>query len=831
MDVLTWLLLAVLAVCGLAFWWVRSSQPRLDGTLHLAGLRAPVTVMRDDRGIPHITAANVHDLYMAQGYVMAQDRLWQMDLMRRLGEGRLAEIFGPAALDLDRKNRELGLGRTAAAEAQRLQPQEAELLDDFAAGVNANIQSRRYRWPLEFWLLRYRPQAWRAQDSLALAAYMYQVLASGYEDKLTREALTAKLGPELASQAFPSHSPWDVVPGEAPPPPARNFGRGFGRGGFGQRGFPNPTPAPVPPGPERRFRPRRSPAPLPGSPARTSLDNLPVFGVPAPELAPASLRGGSNNWVLSGERSFTGKPILANDPHLQFQIPGLWWAVQLTAPGLNVEGVAIAGVPGVIIGHNDHIAWGVTNTRADVQDLYRETLDGKGNVKTPSGWQPLQHWRETIAVKGAAPVKLDIPVTPHGPIVSRDDGGPLALDWSLYAPGALQSIHVFLAIDEAGNWDQFKAALAQFPGPAQNFVYADDAGHIAYQCAGWIPLRQGFDGALPVPGDQAAYDWHGWIPFDKLPEVVDPARGVLATANSRITPDNYPYTISTDWDSPNRTRRIYQLLGMLNHWNASAMGRVQTDVISEQDADFARALLAAGQASETQGHALTGSTRQALNLLRGFGGAMAATSPAPTLAYQTRHEFVRRVLAAKVGDALARQYRWDEAPVFERWLLANHPAPWLPSAYAGPEGRGWNGLLLDSLQSVVERTTLEPNQMRWGKFETLTIKHPVLSQIPLIRRYADLGPVEISGSPLTVKQARNVMLGDESDLGPSMRFVANVGSWDRSTLTLVAGESGRVLTNHYRDEFDAYLHGRQLPLWFTRAAVAAHAKHTLRLTP
>lgn len=835
LEIVTWVLLGVLVLCGLAFWWARSSQPHMDGTLRLAALEAPVTVVRDSRGIPHITAQNIHDLYVAQGYVMAQDRLWQMDLMRRLGEGRLAEVFGPVALETDRKNRALGLGRTAAAEAARLDPREAVLLEAFSAGVNGYIGTHRYRWPPEFWLLRYQPEPWQPRDSLALAAYMYQVLASGYEDKLTREALTAKLGTALAAQAFPESSPWDVPPGAPPPPAARSFGGG-GRGGFGRGGFGGFGPSgPIGPiGPGRQVSPpppRRLPAPPVGA-ARTTLENLPVFNVP--ELAPAhssGLRGGSNDWVLSGARSFTGKPILANDPHLQFQIPGLWWAVQLTAPGLNVEGVAISGVPGVIIGHNDHIAWGVTNTRANAQDLYRETLDGKGDVATPTGWQPLQHWHERILVKGAPAVNLDIPVTRHGPIITHDDGGPLALDWTMYAPGALQSIHIFLAIDQAQNWTQFEAALAQFPGPAQNFVYADDTGHIAYQCAGWIPLRQHFDGALPVEGATAAYDWHGWIPFAKLPQVLDPAPGMLATANSRITPDNYPYTVSTDWDSPNRTRRIYQLLGMLNHWNASAMGRIQTDVVSEQDFDFARALMTAGAAAAAGGAPPAASLQQALLMLRGFNGAMNPNSLGATLAYQTRQEFLHRVLAAKLGDALARQYDWDEAPVFEQWLLANRPAAWLPPEYSATAGKGWDALLLDCLKSVVARTTLQPDQLRWGKLETLSVNHPVWSQIPLLRRYADLGPVEIGGSPLTVKQARNVELGDPNDLGPSMRFVADVGAWDRSTLTLVAGESGRVFTSHYRDEFEAYLRGRQLPLWFTPRAVAAHRAHTLRLVP
>ncbi|HEY7855669.1 MAG TPA: penicillin acylase family protein [Terriglobales bacterium] len=764
LDILIAVLLLFAVLCGLLYWYVRSSQPGLDGRQPLAGLVAPVTVTRDQLGIPHITAANLHDLLFAQGYAMAQDRLWQMDLLRRLGEGRLAEIFGPQAVDFDRKNRQLGLGRVADAEAARLDPGDRALLQAFSAGVNSYITSRGRRLPLEFWLLRYNPEPWQPRDSLAMAAYMFQVLGSGYEEKLSRESITAQLGPTLAAELYPTLSPWDLVPG-----------------------VPVITPPRVP-----RFT------------------TLPVFA--APTVAPAPLQGGSNDWVLSGSRSFNGKPILANDPHLPFQVPGLWWAAQLTAPGVNVAGVALAGVPGIIIGHNDSIAWGVTNTGADVQDLYRND-------------PVIDHWHEQILVKGGSPVSFDIPVTRHGPVIAHDAGGTLALAWSLYTPGALQSVHVFLALDHAQNFAQFEQALSGFPGPAQNFVYADVQGHIAYQCAGWVPVRHGFDGSVPVDAADPRFEWHGFVPFPQLPHSLDPPAGLLATANGRVTPSDYPYTITTNWGAPNRTRRIQQLLDALPRWNASAMGRVQQDVISEQDRDFAQAIVAAGVAARARGVVLPASTLQALALLRGFRGAMGHTSLAPTLAFQTRHEFLHRILAAKLGEALAREYDHHESTVFEQWLLAAHPPQWLPS------GQTWDDLLLDSLANVVGEFTLQPAQLHWGRFETLRVPHPVFSHLPLVRDYADLGPVEINGSPLTVKQARNTWLGDPSDLGPSMRFVADLGDWDRSTLNLVAGESGQIFNPHYRDQFLPYLRGLALPLWFTPAAVARHRAHQLLLTP
>ncbi|MGH9486318.1 MAG: penicillin acylase family protein [Terriglobales bacterium] len=783
-EVIAALVLLAAAMLGFLYVYVRGVQPQLDGRLALAGLQAPATIVRDRWGIAHIQAASIHDLFLAQGFAMAQDRLWQMDLMRRLAEGRLAAIFGPEALPLDKQNRELGLGRMARRNARHLEPGEAALLEAFAEGVNDYIGRRQNHLPLSFQLLHYRPQAWQPSDTLAVAAYMYQTLASDYKDKLIRETFLAKLGPILGAELFPDQSPWDVPPG-APPPQA---------------------PAQLLPASQNRMRPP-----------------LQVFVAPSQR---SQQRGGSNNWVLAGWRSSTGLPLLANDPHLEFQIPGLWWTASLRSPQLHVAGVAIAGVPGIVIGHNDQIAWGVTNGDADVQDLYRAKLDGKGNVLTPTGWIKLRHWHEVIRVKNQAAVRLDIAVTPHGPIIAHDAGGPLALAWSMYAPGALREMHVFLEIDEAQNWQEFEQALAGFAGPAQNFVYADRAGHIGYQLAGWVPVRRGFEGSVPVPGDQAGYEWQGWIPFSRLPRALDPSSGILATANGRITPNGYRYVISTDWDAPNRTRRIYALLQARERWTPAALGSVQTDAVSEQDRDFAAALVAAGRAAETGGGGLSPRLRQAVNLLRGFRGAMNHESAAPTLAYFTRQELLQEVLAAKVGAAQARDYKWSEAPVFEQWLVRQQPPQWLPHGYAD-----WNALLLHCLSQVVQRITLRPGTAHWGHDQRLSLLHPVFSQVPFARGWADLGPVEIDGSPLTIKQARNPSLGDKVELGPSMRFIADPADWDQSTLTLVAGESGLPFNRHYRDQFSAYLAGRGLPLWFSAQAVAMDAVHSLRLEP
>lgn len=798
-DVGIAILLGLAVLSGLLYLWLRGLQPRLDGNLRVPGLHGPVDIARDTRGIPHIQAQDIHDAYFAEGYAMAQDRLWQMDLLRRTGEGRLAEIFGTPALPLDVAARTLGLGRTAAAEAGRLPPDEAALLDAFTAGVNMYIVTRGWRLPLEFRLLRYHPELWRDQDTLALVAYMYLELASDYKYKIEREAFQAALGPDVTAQIFPSRSPWDVIPG-APPP--------FAPG--------------VPPASQ-----------LVGGVAAALA--LPVFSVAADQDfagAGAALAdpagGGSNAWVVAGTRSFNGRPILANDPHLAYSVPSVWWAVELTAAGLHVEGAALVGAPGIVIGHNDTVGWGLTAANADVQDLYRETVE-HDRVLTHTGWQPLQHWSERIHVRGGPDVTMSVPVTEHGPVVGHDAGGALALRWSLYTPGALQSARCLLAIEQAHDWASMERALAGFPGPALNFMYADTSGHIGYQLAGWVPKRPpGIDGSLPLPGAAGIGEWQGWIPFAQLPHAEDPPAGVLVTANGRVTPDNAPYVISTVWDAPNRTRRIYQLLGMLHVWNASAMSTLQMDVVSEQDRNFAEALVEAADAETAAGRPPSDAAREAVGMLRGFRGVMGRASMAPTLAVETRGELVFRLLEARVGPALARRYDWDESPVWVQSLLANRPADWLPPS---ERNLGWNHLLMDCLASVAARHTLDSADLHWGRYEPLLVEHPLYSHIPVLRDFADLGPVEISGSPLTVKQARNVLLGDDVDLGPSLRAVYNFADWDRSTLTLFSGESGQLFNPHYRDEFSAYLRGQALPLWFTAPAVAAHRRHDLRLHP
>lgn len=806
LDAFLILLAAFVALAVYVYWRARRTEPQRDGRITLAGLAAPATVIRDGFGVAHIRARNLPDLYLAEGYAMAQDRLWQMDFLRRLAEGQLSPVFGAKALPFDEQTLRLGLPRVAAQEAQHLDPLNRRLLAAFSRGVNLYIRRHAGRLPLEFALLGYQPAPWRPQDSLAIAAQMYRTLSTTYPDELEREAFAQKVSPAKLAMLFPSSSPWDL-------PPARQAAPGaVGLPALARLASP-------------AFAPRRDPA-VPRSAARR---------LAARALAPwsrmlqsvANTGAGSNNWVLGPSRVTTGKPVLANDPHLEYQIPGLFWSVELSAPGMQAAGAAIAGAPGIILGHNQYIAWGMTNTGADVQDLYRERIRGD-QVRTRRGWRPLQVLTYHLTVKHHAPVTFHVRLVPRGsldlPIVATDPvtRQPLALNWSLYHPGSLRGeFGVFFHLEEARNWTQFEAALAAFPGPAQNFVYADTAGNIGYQSAARIPIRRTGRGLFPVSGADSRYGWTGWIPFAQLPHVYDPANQILVTANGRMTPSGYPYLISNHWYGPFRTLRIYRLLTSRPRWTPAAMSAVQMDTISIPARFFARQLVQAGQRDPA---AITPALARALTLLRQFDGNMRRNLVAPTLVVRTRQVFLQRVIAAQAGPSLAKRYHWNSNAVVIRELLTARPAAWLPPSYR-PQGRqGWDAFLLACLRSVVDTSDLTAPHWRWGQHARLFVPHLVYSHVPLLSAYADLGPVESNGGQDTIDRTTGTV-------GPCLRFVADLADWDRSTLTLFAGENGEPAGGHYRDQFPHYLSGNPVPLWFTPAAVNSHAAHRLDLLP
>ncbi len=802
--VATLLILALLVFLAFDVWFyraVRAALPKEDGTVHISGLSAPVIVARDSLGIPAITASNLNDLFLAQGYVTAQERLWQMDMTRRFASGDLAAILGPSFVNVDREQRILGLRQVAENAVASMDPSQRAQFQAYANGVNAYIAEHSKTLPLEFRFLTYAPHIWTMEDSLLVGLSMTEFLNHGYyKEILLKEKTLAKLGPELTAELFVNSSWRDHPPGS--------------EGQSLQNAVPGDVPEDEERGPDgskpddTRTGPRpvrRSDLTLPGSPSLSS----------APEVR---YHGGSNNWVLSGAHTVTGMPLLSNDMHLDLRLPNTWYEAHLVSGDFDVVGVTLPGMPYVIVGHNRNVAWGFTNVGPAVEDVYIEKFNDKGDYLTPQGWVQPQHREEIIRVKGQPEVKVDVVVTRHGPIISSLIPGEqrqLALRWIVYKP-QMSSVP-FFQIDSAKNWDEFRAAFSTFASPGQNVVYADVNGHIGYQATGFVPIRAAGDGSLPVPGDTDAYEWSGYIPYDDMPRVFDPPSGMIATANGRITPDGYPHSVSIEWDSPYRTERIYKLLGKPKKYTPADMLAIQTDVVSDFDRYCAeRFVYAIDHTPRASSRA-----RTAADLMRDWDGKMETESAAPTIAYNARGKLNELLLKPKFGDDWQEYTRWFMAPVWLEGALSHQPAEWLPSGYSNYD---------ELLTAAVEAAISEPkvpsslSRWRWGMVHKLDVQHPFWSNFPMLKRGAGPGPQPLSGDGLTVKQVGR-------HFGPSERFTADLADLDNSTLNIVNGESGNLFDDHYNDQWEAYYHGSTFKLPFSSAAIERDTRHRLRLEP
>jgi penicillin G amidase len=719
----------LLLVLGAIYWAAYRPLPKTSGEIS-APISSRATILRDALGVPHIAAGQWEDAIFLQGYATAQDRLWQMDVLRRLAAGELSEVFGASTLEIDREARRFRMRRIAEDDARTLPPAERAIFAAYARGVNYFIETHRNALPLEFTVLRYDPRPWSLVDSVLCALEMYRTLTFTWREELRKMTMLAGGDPALVALLYPARAGTEFQPG-------------------------------------------------------------------------------SNAWVISGKLTASGKPILANDPHLDWSIPATWYQVHLKAPGLDVAGVSLPGVPSVIIGHNQRIAWGVTNLGFDVQDLYMETIDPvtgryvfRGQVeqaRSESGW---------IRVKGARPVEFREWVTRHGPVVFEDRGRFLAMRWSAAEQGGFT--FPFLDLNRAGNWKEFTAALARYPGPAQNFVYADVDGNIGYQAAGMLPIRRDFDGDVPVDGASGAYEWDGFIPFDQLPASYNPPRGWIVTANQNPFPENYPYRVSGDFAAPYRSREIRDRLTARVGWKPQDMLGVEKDVYSSFSKFLAERIVAAYDRKKPNKPELS----EAVRLLRGWNGQMEKQTAAPlviTLAYDNLRTAAVHAAWHKAPDI----YDSDMAPAAIQRIVESNGAGFF---------RDEDETLLAALDAGIEqgRKTQGGNLARWdyGAFNSLTIKHPVGSRLPLVGTYFNIGPVEMSGSSTTIKQT-------SAALGPSMRFIADLANWDGSLNNVDIGQSGQILSTHYKDQWDAYYVGQSFPMQFEKV----NAKDTLTVVP
>lgn len=764
-------------------------------TLEVPGLSAPVEVFRDRWGIPHIYARTDLDLFLAQGYVHAQDRLWQMELQRRLGHGRLAEVFGERALEADRFLRVLGFGRVARREAAQLDGPTRAAVEAYTRGVTAWIARCGRRLPLEFLLLRFRPQPWEPADVLVFAKVMALNLCENWTTELLRARMVSLLGgaADRFEPDYPDEHPL-IIPADA------------------------------------RYGPALGAAALRGAAA------VAEFTADAPGQ-------GSNNWVAGGPHTASGKPLLANDPHLGLQMPSLWYENHLVGGEYEVTGASLPGQPGVIIGHNARLAWGLTNAPIDVQDLYLEQLDPQDPRRYRVGdtWEPAEVVREEIAVRGRRqPVVQEVTLTRHGPLITplltgaaggEADEQPLALRWTALQPGRLSA--AVLALNRAQDWASFRAALADWTVPAQNFVYADVDGHIGYALGGEIPLRAQGDGRLPVPGWTGQHEWSGTVPPDELPHLFDPADGYVVTANNRIAADGYPSPLPGEWLPGYRAARIRALLEETPAHTVATFARLQGDTLSlpgRQIAALAERLPVP-----------TAVACRAREILAGWDGALTADSVAGTLATRLGEKLVAGAYAEAAGPL---------GLVVGEGPLATRPAElYLMRALPGVlrraarredgwlgEGRTWESVLAAAwtatLRELEEAYGPDVGAWRYGRAHTLTLRHP-LGAVPLLGRALNRGPFPTGGGAHTVCMGWVVpqQAGPPVYIGPSYRQICDTADWDNSRSMHATGQSGRPGSRHYADFVEPWLRLRYHPMLWSRARVEAASAHRLTLRP
>lgn len=712
------LLIAVLLTAALviAYWFVWRPLPQTSGAV-AAPLAAAASAARDDLGVPHISAGTQDDALFVQGYVTAQDRLFQMDLVRRTAAGELAEVFGPGALASDREARLLRLRRLAEQHCRSLVSEDRRAFAAYARGVNFFLETHRNRLPVEFTLLRYEPRPWTVVDSLLVGLQLFRILTTTWPEDLLRYQALAHGDAEKIKALFP---------------------------------------------------------------VRTGI-----------EVAP-----GSNAWALSGARTATGKPLLASDPHLPFSAPSFWYQVHLKAPGLNATGVTVPGLPGVIIGHNDRIAWAVTNLQFDLQDLYIEQLDpATGRYLHQGNGMQATLEREWIAVQGARPVEISTWVTVHGPVVVSQGAVQMVLRWTVAEPGAFS--YPILEINRAANWEEFRRALSRMAGPPQNFVYADVDGNIGYQAAGLLPVRRSDEGDFPVDGASGRSEWTGFIPFDELPSVLNPPSGMIVSANQNPFPPDYPYDVSGVFAPGYRARRIQELLKRKTGWRPQEMLEVQTDVYSGFLQFLAVQLVAAYDASRERPRGLA----PAVMLLRNWDGRLEANNAPPLIAVLLSQHVTKSVAERAAPGSGATYREWVSAAVVER-LLRERPDGWFDD---------YDSMLLASFADAVEegKRMQGDDVIRWqyGRYNQLVLAPPVLARVPVAGRYFVLGPAPLSGGYTAVNPST-------PRAGPSMRMVADLSDWDRSLQNITIGQSGQALSPHRTDQWEAYLAGKSFPMQF-----------------
>lgn len=801
---LLWLMLILLAAALAVFAWYRvASAPKIDGTLSLKGLSAPADVVRDRDGVPHIFASSQDDAWFVLGYVHAQDRLWQMAFDRRIASGRLAEILGPQALPTDRYLRTLGVRANAQLQWQQQDAATKVALQRYADGVNAYLDARSGPLPPEFILTQApAPEHWSPVDSLEWVTMMAWDLSGNGTTELERMRLAQTLSEKQIQQFYAPYPGNDGIADQ--PLPTADYTQLYKK-----------------------------------------LGKLADATANAALAAPPGLSEGkgSNNWVVSGAHTKSGKPLLANDPHLGIAAPSLWYLASVTAPGMNVIGASLAGVPGFALGRNDHIAWGATNTGPDTQDYYIEEIDGE-RAKTPDGWQALVTRKEVIHVKGAPDDVITVRSSRHGPLMSDVAGSAqlglaslggkryaLAFDWvALRADD--HTAGAFLKLNRATNWADFVTALSDYSAPQQNFVYADTEGNIGFLAPGRIPVRAANNdlfGQVPAPGWDARYDWTGFIAFDQLPMRFNPASGQIVTANQKIVDADYQPFLTADWSPPYRAHSIEQLLAQNPHHTIASFSVIQADKFSLAEKDLMPLLLQTAPSNAT--------AADALQRLAAWDGKMDANRAEPSIYHAWLRQLAMLIEKDKIGEPLFTA-TWQERPVFLLNVLRNQDG----------QGHWCDDTTTEVVETCDEVKTraldlaladltshygADPREWQWGKLHPVRAVHAPFDRVSFLAPIFDLSaPDGGDGETIDVGQFKP---GDTRPYSvyhaPGYRAIYDLAEPENSVFIQSSGESGSRISPLYDNLFKRWLDVEYLPMKLDRHGAELNRLGVLHLAP
>jgi penicillin amidase len=767
-------------------YWGRRAAPETHGAILVPDLGEKVKVYWDSFAVPHIFADSEHDLFMAQGYLHAQERLWQMDISRRFLNGRMTEIFGERPLPwkelsirflnkttvhLDYFMRLMGIRRTASASLNVVPQEYVDLLEAYSDGINCYIETHLNSLPLEFRLLRYEPEPWTSVDSLTIAKGFAFFLSTSLFTRLAWTAITGKLkGQEAKLQSLsPSYltgAPWIT---RAVAEKAQGLFR-FLNGTFQQSDW--------------------------------------AIGAQ-----------GSNNWVIAPWRSSTGKAILCNDPHLRMTIPSIWYLIHLKASSNNKEkndfevwGASIPGSPCVHLGHNRWIAWGVTAALCDDGELYREKIHPREPDLYLAGsqWTKMECTDEKIRIRGGKEVRKEIRATRHGPVISDfaekdSDDEVLAFKWTAHDPG--EEIRALYGVNRARNWDEFLCGLSYQVAPTLNYVYADTEGNIGYSLAGKVPIRPHAPSFLPVPGWNGEFDWKGYVPFNELPRLYNPPEGIIATANNRITDDSYPYYLSDLFEPPYRIRRIKELLAAKQKYSVEEIAEIQRDVVSVQARDMIRDLRDDLEESARKEPSL----KKAVEKLTLWDGNCSEESAVAALAHVLHQHIMENLLLPVLGKELFVAYKeiFNQCLVPIEQILRDPQSPWFDSL---PRQALVEKSLREACEELTRRLGADMDQWRWGRIHTLTLQHH-LGRSKILAPFFSIGPLPSPGDSVTI----NMGFYRHSDpyqhiVGPSLRMLINVGDWRLSRFILPSGQSGHFFSPHYGDQTELWRRGNYIQL-------------------